>query len=273
MSSTRSGQILFGIASASLALWSLAYSHVASQSLPDWFPWRDAWVYASASLILVSSVCLLLSRTALWSALVISAYQAISALIYVPQIFSNPLSVDAWYPCCQALTSLSGIWVLYCLLEDESRGIRRPRTAWTGERAAHILFGFTCIFYGLSHFVYADYTASMVPTWLPSGLAFAYFTGLCHVAAGLAIIIGILPRIAATLEATMMSLFGLLVWVPSFFIEPPPAWARPPAQQYSELAVTFILASSAWIVSISLRDHGWLSNSMRRLPNRSVVHE
>ena len=97
----------------------------------------------------------------------------------------------------------------------------------------------------------------MVPAWLPGQLGFAYFTGLGHIAAGIGIIIGILPRLAATLEAIMMSLFGLLVWVPSLFAQPRPKWATPPQNQWSELVVTLLLAASAWIVAASLRNRPW----------------
>jgi uncharacterized membrane protein len=124
-------------------------------------------------------------------------------------------------------------------------------------RAAQVLFGLNCIFYGWSHFTYADYTASMVPTWLPSRLGFAYFTGLGHIAAGIGIIVGILPRLAATLEAIMMSLFGLLVWVPSFLAQPRPEWATPPSNQWSELVVNLVLAASAWLVAASLKNRPW----------------
>jgi uncharacterized membrane protein YphA (DoxX/SURF4 family) len=97
----------------------------------------------------------------------------------------------------------------------------------------------------------------MVPTWLPGRRALAYLTGLGHLTAGLAIIVGILPRLAATLEAIMMSLFGLLVWVPSFFAQPRPKWATPPEHQWSELVVTLVLAASAWIVAISFANRSW----------------
>ena len=51
----------------------------------------------------------------------------------------------------------------------------------------------------------------------------------------------------------MMSLFGLLVWVPSFFAQPRPDWATPPQNQWSELVVNLVLAASAWIVATSVR--------------------
>ena len=75
--------------------------------------------------------------------------------------------------------------------------LRRSETALSSERAvrmAQALFGLTCVFYGWSHFKYADYTATMVPVWLPGRLAFAYATGAGHVAAGVALVVGVLPR-------------------------------------------------------------------------------
>jgi len=54
---------------------------------------------------------------------------------------------------------------------------------------------------GLSLFVYADGTASMVPIWLPDRLGFAYLTGAGHVASGAGILLGTVPRLAAAMEA------------------------------------------------------------------------
>jgi uncharacterized membrane protein len=144
-----------------------------------------------------------------------------------------------WYGFCEALTPVLGAWILYAV------------------RAAQVLFGLNCVVYGFAHFAYADFTASMVPTWLPSRLRFAYFTGLGHLAAGIGIIVGILPRLAATLEALMMSLFGFLVWVPSLLAQHPPEWATPPQNRWSEFVVTLLLAASAWIVAASVQNRAW----------------
>jgi len=250
---------LLAVAAASLAIWSLAYRDFAwgGQSSLARLPWREAWVYGSALIILASSAGLCFPRTALPSVLTIGAYQAIGVAISIPPILSTPLGVDAWYPFCETLTPLLSAAILYATLRPQPRGSGTATAAAGAVRAAQILFGLTCVFYGYSHFVYAGYTASMVPPWLPNRLAFAYFTGLAHIAAGVGIIVGMLPRLAATLEAIMMTLFGLLVWVPSFFEHPRPRWATPPEQQWSELVVNVVLAASAWIVAISLARRPW----------------
>ena len=143
--------------------------------------------------------------------------------------------------------------------------LRRPYdtpavTVMTGDRAQHVarvLFGAACVVYGAAHFAYATYTASMVPAWLPGRTGLAYLTGAGHAAAGFGLLVGVLPRLAATLEAIMMSLFGVLVWFPSFFAQPVPEWATPTQNQWSETVVTFLLAASAWIVAASLRSTPW----------------
>ncbi|WP_457311411.1 DoxX family membrane protein [Sphingomonas sp. UYAg733] len=65
------------------------------------------------------------------------------------------------------------------------------------------LFGVCPLIFGLSHFTYADFTAAMVPGWLPGPLVRAYATGIGHVAAGVGILSGIRSRLAATVLAAM----------------------------------------------------------------------
>ena len=250
---------LVAVASASLAVLSLTYVDSAplGQALPAGIPGREIWLYGSALLLLGASAGLCFSRTALPSVLIIGAYEAAWAIACTPQILSNPLSVGAWYGFCEALTSLVGPGLVYVTFRLRAPGFEMPISTEPAVRAARVVFGLTCVFYGWSHFAYADYTASMVPTWLPDGLGFAYFTGLGHIAAGIGMTVGILPRLAATLEAIMMSLFGLLVWVPSFLAQPRPQWATPPQNQWSELVVNLVLAASACIVATSLRNGPW----------------
>ena len=253
------GQGLLVLAIAGLAILNLNFHDFAPMwgSIPAGIPWREAWVRGIALLLLTAGVGLCFSRTAIPSALTIGVYLAIWGMTGVSPILSKPLSIGAWYGLCEAVTSLAGTCILYAAFRWLSRNRSLPTIGENTVRAAQVIFGVTCIFYGISHFAYSEYTASMVPAWLPSRLAFAYFTGLCYIAAGIGIILRILARLAATLVAIMMSLFGLLVWVPSFFAHPKPAWATPPQNQWSELEVNLLLAAAAWIVADSLRTRPW----------------
>ena len=205
--------------------------------------------------MLAASAGLFFARTALASAIMIGVYEAIWAMAGVHPILSKPLIIGSWYGMSEALGSLAGIWILHAMLR---RQLSAPQvTIMTGNRALHaarVLFGAACVVYGAAHFAYATYTAAMVPAWLPGRMGFVYLTGAGHVAAGLGLIVGFRPRLAATLEAIMISLFGGLVWLPSYFAHPVPAWAASTQTQWSETFLTFLLAASAWIVVASLRN-------------------
>ena len=261
---------VFAFASASIAVWILVFGQWVPQPLPTAIPLRELLTYAVAVVILVASAGLCVARTAVGGVLILGAYQAVSAALAVPQWIAKPLSVGAWYPFCEAMTPLAAAVTLYVMLRHSGPRFERTRGERVGLRSAQVVFALTCVFYGLSHFVYAAYTATLVPAWLLDRLLLAYVTGACHVGAGLAIILGFVPRLAAALEAAMMSLFGLAVWVPSFFAHPRPSWAMSRSQQWSELVVTFLLAVAAWVVMLSFS--AWHSDraSRARVPDRAL---
>jgi uncharacterized membrane protein len=217
-------------------------------------PLREIWAYGLGTILLAASAGLFLARAAPASALVIGAYGAVWAAARARPIFLKPMVVGSWYGLGEALGPLLGAWILYAVLRRQSKA--SAVTVMTGERAVRVaraLFGAACVAYGAAHFAYATFTAAMVPEWLPGRTGIAYLTGAFHVAAGLGLLAGALPGLAATLEAVMLSLFGVLVWLPSFFAHPPPEWAPSRQIQWSETFLTFLLAASAWIVAASQR--------------------
>jgi len=209
-------------------------------------------------LLLAASGGICFSRTAIPSTWAIGTYLAAWVLARFYQVVVQPLGVASWYGFCEALAPWLAACILFARLRSTVPGSKPP---WPVDgraiRAARVFFGLACAVFGLAHFAFAQYTATMVPRWLPGPLPIAYITGFAHLAAGMGLSVGFLPRLAVTLEASMMSLFGLLVWLPSLFARPTPAWATPLQNQWSEIVVTLLLAASAWIVAASLRNRPW----------------
>jgi uncharacterized membrane protein YphA (DoxX/SURF4 family) len=113
--------------------------------------------------------------------------------------------------------------------------------------AALICMGVCLLMFGLAHFLYLDFTASMVPAWLPGGQKFwAVLTGAAHLAAGVALLSGIKARLAANLLTVMFASFSVLVHLPLLIANP-----------HSHLnwvmnAINLALTGAAWAIATAL---------------------
>ena len=87
----------------------------------------------------------------------------------------------------------------------------------------------------------------MVPPWLPYRLGFAYLTGAGHLTAGLAMLLGIVPALAGTLEASMITSFVLLLHIPGVLSDPHSRL------QWTMLSIASALGGAAWLIAGSLR--------------------
>ena len=113
-------------------------------------------------------------------------------------------------------------------------------------RIAQLIFGLALIPFGLSHFVYLNLTAPLIPAWIPFHTGWAYFTGAAHLAAGFGVLLGIYPRLAAAMEAAMLSAFTGLVWIPAIL-------ATPTKQSvWSEFTISWAISAGAWVVAASI---------------------
>lgn len=221
--------------------------------VPKGVPAREALVYLSAIVPLVSGIGLLLQRTsAVASRLLLGFLLAWLLLLDVPDFFVHPGMQLTWAVCKTAVI-VAAAWVLYVWFAGDRD---KPRlgfaTGDTGLRIARTLYGLALIPFGISHFTYLERTTSMVPGWLPWHLFWAYFFGGTFIAAGLAMIVGVYARLAAALSVLQLAMFTVLVWVPVMA-------GRPTASDWSEFVVSWVLTSAAWVVADSYRSMPWLA--------------
>lgn len=241
------GEGLFALSLAGLAVLGLVYGNFAPIVGP--LPGPTLLARGLAAVVLAACLGLFSARTVTVSAVAIAACAATGVAARASPIFHQPLSVGSWYGSSEAGSVLVGVWTLYSLHGARGAAVPAALTGDAARRVGRILFGCACVVYGLAHFAYAAYTLPFVPTWLPARLPLVYLTGVCHAAAGVGLILGILPRLAARLEASMIAVFGVLVWLPSWFTRPVPRWAGSAQNQGSETALTFLLAAVAWMVA------------------------
>jgi uncharacterized membrane protein len=246
---TRSQQpalTLFAVGMVCLGILALVYGDFALvwQPVAPWIPGRTALAYGSGLIMLFGGVGLLFRATAKWSVRILFPYLIVWLLLKVPALIVAPQMEAVWLGFGELAVLLAGGWILFAKLAGPRE--RSPLRFASGEnsiRLAQILFAISLIPIGLSHLVYVKETAELVPAWLPYRVGWAYLTGAGQIACGLGVLLSIFPRVAASAEAGMISLFTLLVWGPAILAAPK---ARLP---WTAFFISWAIASAAWVVA------------------------
>ena len=229
----RMARVIFAVVMAALGILGLLKGDFIGlwQPVPKDLPAREWIAYLCALIPLVSGLGLPWKRTARGAAGLAAGWFVLWLLAFrVPAIVHAPLTQDPWSGLGETAVYAAAAWVLY---------------GWR-VRLAQALYGLAMIPFGIGHFAYIDETAQLVPAWLTAHLAIAYFTGIAFIAAGIAIVAGVLARWAAILSTIQMGLFTALVWVPIVL-------AGPDAFQWSEFVVSVTLTAAGAVVAASYR--------------------
>lgn len=199
------------------------------QPVPAGIANRATLVLVSAALLGLGGLLALLPRAGFLRLLLPAQYLVWALALHVPVVLAKP-----------GVGTLLGFAEVFALATGGAALFlgRRPGQTRTVLR---VLFGLCAIVFGISHFVYAGVTASMVPGWLPRPLYWAYFTGGAHIAAGLALVSGTAAPLAATLLAVMCGLFVVLLHAPRVM-------ATPSSRvEWTMLLIALSITGAAWL--------------------------
>src|SRR5262249_36187668 len=149
------------------------------QNVPA-FPGRDVVAVASGLYLIAVSAALLFRSTAAVASRALMPYLLAWQGLKVPALFAAPGLEAVSLGFGEIAMLLAGGLVLFARLSqlENAGAFFRPFTGERGVRLARLVFGAAVLPVGLAHIVYAQITASMVPSWLPFHLGFAYLTGV-----------------------------------------------------------------------------------------------
>ncbi|GAB2592345.1 DoxX family protein [Dyella jejuensis] len=249
------GRVTFALAMLALGLLCLFSGDFASvwQPVPADMPGRTYLACGSGTLMALAGAGLLFRRTLATAACVLTAYTLVWLLVLqAPRVIAAPGQEASWGACAEIAILVAASWMLHAsAVTPPDKPYCAALTGSKALRMAQLLFAAALPLLGLEHLIYAQPTAAMVPAWLPDRIDWAYLTGMAHIAAGLAIGVAVLPRLAAALEAWMMGTFTVLVWIPSVVAAPMQRFA------WTGLLISAALTAAAWIVAESYREASW----------------
>ena len=252
------GRMLLALVMIALGLRGLAFGDFAGvwQRIPiAHLPARGFFVHLVALVELASGIGILVPRLAKISAGAMAAFVlAWMALLKFPAIVYAPAMEATWLGAGEIAVILAGAWTVFASLSRPDGQLLAGRH---GIRNARLLLVLALPTIGLSHFVYADITAEFVPAWLPWRHGWAYLTGAGSLAAAVGILFAVWPRLAATLEAAMLGIITLLVWLPPLLVRPYDSDA------WSAFLMSSAIAAGAAAVAGSYRGVSWTTREPR----------
>ncbi|CAM3250564.1 DoxX family protein [Sphingomonas antarctica] len=215
LSSTRANRLFvpLSIGSIGLGLVGLVFRDFALQwqPVPTNLPFYKPIAIISAVFLIGAGVFLWPTRIRPRAAVVLAIYFALWTLILqLPRAVAAPTNVAMWLGVAEIGALAAGAFAVV-------------GEAWhsrTTLLAARVALGVCAIVFGLSHFVYIDFTAGMIPKWIPGPVGWAYATGAGHLLAGLSLASGIQSRVAALALSAMCGSFVLLLHIPGALSAP-----------------------------------------------------
>jgi uncharacterized membrane protein YphA (DoxX/SURF4 family) len=205
------------------------------QPVPADFPLRMQFAIVTGLLLILGGGETLSGKWAHGGAALLAGIYGLWVLIlHVPLILMKPTDLGTWNGVAEIVLMISGAIALYA----GARGLRSRFAT-----PVCVVTGLCALVFGATHIKYVQFTATMVPAWIPPNQIFwAYATGIVHVVAGLSLLSGVRSQLGATVLAVMMGVFVILVHIPRVV-------ASPGEQlEWIMLGVALSLSGAAWLV-------------------------
>ncbi len=106
-----------------------------------------------------------------------------------------------------------------------------------------IFVAVSLVVFGVQHFMYGGFVATLVPAFMPGRLFWAYFVGVAFVAAAVGIFVDMLARPAATMLGVMFFLFLILLHIPRIVVHPRDG------NEWTSGLVALGMCGGAWILA------------------------
>ncbi|HTU80895.1 MAG TPA: hypothetical protein VMF61_02135 [Candidatus Acidoferrales bacterium] len=231
---------LFGVSAMVYGIASLLSPHEGMwlRFAPLGTPVATVLVWLLAILQVAGGIGLAFRPAAKVSALVLGAIYGLFALLCIPPVFMSLKNYLEFIDFGEQLAIAIGAFAVYAALDTNGkRAVRRANVLRIG-------LGICAVTFALAQIVYLQYTASLVPAWIPpNGVFWTNLTTAAFGLAAIALLIDVKARLASRLMGLMLVLFGVLVWVPRMAVHPaaPGLW--------TEFSSNYLIAAAALAVA------------------------
>jgi uncharacterized membrane protein len=222
------GRIFFAVGMIVIGCQHFFFRHFIPMVVPlwpTWIPGRLFWVYLVGTILIVGGAAILFGIKARLAATLLGGFFLLSVvLLHIPgNVMAHVTRLGGWVDAFKAF-SLAGcaFVVAGTFPKTEAGSGRRSSIAWLDKLIPLGMYPFAIgiATFGVCHFLYTPYIATLVPAWIPGHVFWAYFAGAALIASGVGMIVRVKARLAATLLGAMIFTWILVLHIPRAIADP-----------------------------------------------------
>lgn len=216
----------FAISFAALAAQQLIYADFKSIVLPPLFPswllYRSVWTWVFSVPLIAGCVAIIFEIRIRSISVILGSVLLLFILVFhIPyQVSRSPLHLGVWTDAFKALALSGGAFILAGSLPQDRDASGLIKLLENIIPLGKYFVAIMMIAFGIDHFLYTDFVATFVPSWIPDHVFWTYFAGVALILAGLGIILNIQLRLAAILLGVMLFLWLVMLHLPRAIANP-----------------------------------------------------
>lgn len=248
--------VIFG-----LSIFILGFQHIyygvlnpALFPVPGKFPGLIFLVYVSGIILMLCGIATVIKKWRAPAFLLIGlAFLLSFLLVHLPILLANIRNPTEWTAAFETFAILSGAF-LFAVNSENSTSGTTYKMYDIMERISKLMFAISLVVFGIQHFQYGDFVATLIPGWIPFHLFWAYFVGGAFIASAISIIINVKQQLAMALLGIMFTLWVILLHAPRVYNH---ATDR---DELSSLLICLLMACISFLLMATHKDHFHVSS-------------
>ena len=219
---TRAGRAFYGAGLAGIGVQHFIYADFRPMILPQWasaVPGHSTWAYLTGAALVFAGIMIAFSKRARMVSIVSGIVFFLLFLFHVyDQLFLSPYSfhLGLWTNALKELAFSGGAFVMAASFSEERSFVSSKRLLILGR----IFFSIMLIAFGIDHFLYTEFVATLVPRWIHGYTFWTYFGAVALIGSGVCIMLKIYIRLVGFLLAIMLLLWFIILHIPRAIADP-----------------------------------------------------
>jgi uncharacterized membrane protein len=188
---------------------------------PAWLAHRLVWAWVISLALGASSVAILFEFKGRTLSLLMGTLLLLIVLAFQISGTPYPGHIGSWTNAFKELTFGGGFLVVAGSFPPENTAPDFIKLLSKLIPAGKYFLAVTLALFGVMHFAYPDFCASLVPNWMPWHFFWMYFGAVALIAGGLGIMIPPTRHLAALLSGIMLFIWVIILHIPRAIAAPP----------------------------------------------------